>query len=106
MSRLLRLVPVVFRTIRRSPIRSGLTITGIAMAMYLFTGVEAMRSGVNEATEAGAGDSVLVVYRENRYCPFTSRLPQWYADRIERIEGVRAAVPMQVSSPTPPRWMW
>ena len=26
----------------------------------------------------------------------TSRLPQWYADRIERIDGVQAAVPMQV----------
>jgi putative ABC transport system permease protein len=96
MNRLLRLIPIVFRTIRRSPIRSGLTIAGIAMAMYLFTGVEAMRNGVRDATEAGAGDSMLVVYRENRYCPFTSRLPQWYVDRIERLDGVKAAVPMQV----------
>ena len=96
MNRLLRLIPVVFRTLRRSPIRSGLTIAGIAMAMYLFTGVEAMRNGVRDATEAGAGDSMLVVYRENRYCPFTSRLPQWYVDRIERLDGVKAAVPMQV----------
>ena len=96
MSRLLRLIPVVFRTIRRSPIRSGLTIMGIAMAMYLFTGVESMRNGVRDATEAGAGDSMLVVYRENRYCPFTSRLPEWYVDRIERIDGVKAAVPMQI----------
>ena len=96
MNRLLRLIPVVFRTLRRSPIRSGLTIAGIAMAMYLFTGVEAMRNGVRDATEAGAGDSTLVVYRENRYCPFTSRLPQWYVDRIERVDGVKAAVPMQV----------
>lgn len=96
MNRLMRLIPVVFRTLRRSPIRSGLTIAGIAMAMYLFTGVEAMRNGVRDATEAGAGDSMLVVYRENRYCPFTSRLPQWYVDRIERLDGVKAAVPMQV----------
>lgn len=96
MSRLLRLIPVVFRTLRRSPIRSGLTITGIAMAMYLFTGVESMRNGVRDATEAGAGDSMLVVYRENRYCPFTSRLPEWYVDRIERLDGVKAAVPMQI----------
>ena len=96
MNRLLRLIPVVFRTLRRSPIRSGLTIAGISMAMYLFTGVEAMRNGVRDATEAGAGDSMLVVYRENRYCPFTSRLPQWYTDRIEQLEGVKAAVPMQV----------
>ena len=96
MSRLLRLVPVVFRILRRSPIRTALTVTGIATAMYLFTGVEAMRSGVRDATEAGVGDSMLVVYRENRYCPFTSRLPQWYADRIERLDGVKAAVPMQI----------
>ena len=66
------------------------------MAMYLFTGVEAMRNGVREATEAGVGDSMLVVYRENRYCPFTSRLPQWYMDRIEHLDGVKAAIPMQV----------
>ncbi len=96
MNRLFRLVPVVFRTLRRSPIRTGLTVSGIAMAMYLFTGVEAMRNGVREATEAGVGDSMLVVYRENRYCPFTSRLPQWYMDRIEHLDGVKAAIPMQV----------
>lgn len=96
MNRLFRLVPVVFRTLRRSPIRTGLTVSGIAMAMYLFTGVEAMRNGVREATEVGAGDSMLVVYRENRYCPFTSRLPQWYMDRIEHLDGVKAAIPMQV----------
>jgi putative ABC transport system permease protein len=93
---LLRLVPVVFRTVRRSPIRTGLTVAGIAVAMYMFTAVEAMRTGVRAATEANAKDATLVVYRENRYCPFTSRLPQWYVDRIERIDGVRAAVPMQI----------
>ena len=91
MRRLLRLVPLVWRTVRRSPIRSGLTIAGIAVAMYMFTAVEAMRSGVRSATEATAEDATLVVYRENRYCPFTSRLPQWYQDRIERIDGVRSA---------------
>ena len=96
MSRLLRLIPVVLRILQRSPIRTTLTVTGIATAMYLFTGVEAMRSGVRDATEAGLNDSMLVVYRENRYCPFTSRLPQWYADRIERLDGVKAAVPMQI----------
>lgn len=93
---LLRVVPVVFRTVRRSPIRTGLTVAGIAVAMYMFTAVEAMRTGVRDATQASAEDATLVVYRENRYCPFTSRLPQWYVDRIERIDGVRAAVPMQI----------
>lgn len=96
MSRLLAVVPTVLRQILRAPVRSGLTIAGIAVAMFLFTSVEAMRRGVHDATVAGAEDATLVVYRENRFCPFTSRLPQWYGDRIERIEGVTGVVPMQI----------
>ncbi len=96
MSRLIRVIPVVFKQIRRSPVRSGLTILGIAVAMYLFVVVEAMRDGVRDATEVQAGDTTLVVYRENRFCPFSSKLPQFYEDRIDRIDGVLGVVPMQI----------
>lgn len=96
MNRLIRVIPVVFKQIRRSPVRSGLTILGIAVAMYLFVVVEAMRDGVRDATEVQAGDTTLVVYRENRFCPFSSKLPQFYEDRIDRIDGVLGVVPMQI----------
>ncbi len=43
-----------------------------------------------------ANDTTLVVYRENRYCPFTSRLPQHYVRRIEAISGVASAVPVRI----------
>jgi putative ABC transport system permease protein len=58
--------------------------------------VESMRTGVQEATEITANDTTLVVYRENRYCPFSSRLPQYYEDRIEQIDGVASVVPIKV----------
>jgi putative ABC transport system permease protein len=96
MSRLAAVIPTVLRQIVRSPIRSGLTIAGIAVAMFLFVSVEAMREGVRAATQVQAGDTTLVVYRENRFCPFSSRLPQFYGDRIERIDGVKTVVPMQI----------
>ncbi len=96
MTRLLRVIPTVLKQILRSPIRSGLTIAGIGVAMFLFVSVEAMREGVHTATQVQAGDTTLVVYRENRFCPFSSRLPQFYGDRIERIEGVESVVPMQI----------
>ncbi|MFU8830108.1 MAG: ABC transporter permease, partial [Phycisphaerales bacterium] len=38
----------------------------------------------------------LVVYRKDRFCPATSLLPQDYQARIERIPGVRSAVPVKV----------
>ena len=97
MNRMLRTIPVVLKQIWRSPIRSGLTIGGIAIAMFLFCFVEAMRDGVSTATTATAQDANLVVYRQNRYCPFTSKLPQYYGDRIEKIEGVSSAVPIQIT---------
>ena len=94
--RTLRVIPTVLKQIRRSPIRSSLTLGGIAIAMFLFVMVESMRSGVQEATEMTAGETTLVVYRENRYCPFTSRLPQYYEDRIKQIDGVASVVPIQI----------
>ena len=84
------------KQIKRSPIRSTLTLGGIAVAMFLFVMVESMRTGVKEATEMTAGETTLVVYRENRYCPFSSRLPQYYEDRIELIDGVASVVPIQI----------
>jgi putative ABC transport system permease protein len=64
--------------------------------MFLFIMVESMRTGVKAATEITANDTTLVVYRENRYCPFSSRLPQYYQDRIEKIDGVASVVPIKV----------
>ena len=92
----MRFVTLVLKQLVRHPLRSLLTITGVAVAMFLFCAVEAMRRGVEEATRVTAKDTVLVVYRENRYCPFTSRLPQFYAQRIEAIPGVTSVIPMRI----------
>ena len=93
---MIRVIPIVLKQIKRSPIRTSLTVSGIAVAMFLFIMVESMRTGVQEATEITANDTTLVVYRENRYCPFSSRLPQYYEDRIEQIDGVASVVPIKV----------
>jgi putative ABC transport system permease protein len=90
------IVPYVWRNLARRPTRTLLTVAGIAVATFLFAFVESMREGVRRATEAGAGETRLVVYRQNRFCPFASRLPQSYEHDIRRIEGVRAVVPMKI----------
>ena len=96
MMRAIRMIPLVWKQIYRAPVRSTLSILGIGVAMFLFTTVETMRQGVTRATTTTAEDATLIVYRENRFCPFSSRLPEFYGDRIERIDGVRDAVPMQI----------
>jgi len=94
--RALRCVPYILKQIVRHRVRSVLTIAGIAIAMFLFTAVQAMNRSVTIATSASARDTTLVVYRKDRYCPATSQLPQDYQRKIESIEGVVSATPMMI----------
>ncbi len=92
----LKFVPLVLKQVYRHQTRSILTGLGVAIAMFLFCVVESMRTGVARATEVAEGDTVLIVYRENRFCPYSSRLPQYYQSRIESIPGVETAVPVRI----------
>ncbi len=91
-----RFTPYVTRQIVRHSARSLLTVGGIATAMFLFVAIEAMQRGVASATETTAGDTALVVYRKDRFCPFTSQLPEYYLPQIRKIDGVRSVVPMKI----------
>lgn len=90
------MIPLVLKYIIRHRARTLLTLGGIASAMFLFCAVQAMRSGVAAATQETAEETRLVVYRENRFCPFTSELPQDYAGAIADIPGVKSVKPMRI----------
>ena len=92
----LRFIPLVLKQVLRHRVRSLLTVLGVAIAMFLFTAVQAMQAGVDAATRAEAGQTTLVVYRKDRFCPATSQLPQDYQRRIESIPGVLSAIPVKV----------
>ncbi len=93
----INLVPLAVKQIVRHRVRTTLTLVGIASGMFLFAVVENMQRSVEEATTSGASDSSLVVFREDRFCPSTSRLPEYYADAIRRVPGVVEAVPVQIT---------
>lgn len=82
--------------LRRHPVRSLLTVLGVMAGMFMFVTIEIMQKSLQKTTERTSQDATLVVYRQNRFCPFTSRLPQDYVKKIEAIPGVREAYPMQI----------
>src|SRR5215207_8074833 len=88
--------PLVWKQVVRHRTRTLLTIAGVATAMFLFTAVQAMQAGVREATQTTAKDTTLVVYRQNRFCPATSRLPEYYGDRIAKIPHIVSFIPMKI----------
>src|SRR3954469_15839818 len=91
-----RFVPLIWKQIVRHRTRTLLTLGGVAMAMFLFTAVQSMQAGVRRATQTTARDTTLVVYRQNRFCPATSRLPEYYGDRIAKVPHVVSVVPMKI----------
>ena len=95
-SLLINLFVLAGKQLIRHRTRSILTILGVAAGMFLFTTVETMQASLQKATVANANDTTLVVYQENRFCPSTSRLPEYYAKEIENIEGVSRVIPTQI----------
>jgi putative ABC transport system permease protein len=91
-----KFLPLVLKYVVRHRARSLLTLAGVATAMFLFYSVQAMQQGLREATDRSPTDTKLVVYRQDRYCPFTSNLPQDYAARIAKISGVKSVVPVKI----------
>ncbi|MBK1828595.1 ABC transporter permease [Haloferula rosea] len=96
MTAIVNLLSLAWKQLVRHRLRTGLTVLGVASGMFLFTAVETMQRSLATATQTTAADTTLVVYRENRFCPSTSRLPEHYADEIRTIDGVREVVPIQV----------
>ena len=96
LARSARLAALAAKFLFRHRLRTVLTALGVMLGLCLFTAVETMQRSLERATQSGANDTTLVVYRQNRFCPSTSRLPEHYAGQIRRIDGVREVVPVQV----------
>jgi putative ABC transport system permease protein len=93
---LLNLASLSCKQALRNQTRSFLTLLGVATGMFLFATVETMQDSLQTATVSNAGDTTLVVYRENRFCPATSRLPEHYKNEIAQVPGVKSVIPVQI----------
>lgn len=91
-----RFAPYVMKTLWRHRTRTLLTVSGTAVALFVFAFVGAMQEGMDRLASDQAADRSLIVFQANRFCPSTSKLQEGYADRIRKIEGVKDAVPIKV----------
>lgn len=91
-----RFAPYVFKGLWRHRARTMLTVSGAAVAMFVFCFVGSVQEGLERITSDEETQRTLIVFQENRFCPTTSRLPEDYAGRISEIPGVRNVMPVQV----------
>ncbi len=92
----MRFLPYVLKSLWRHRARTALTVSGSAVALFVFSFVGAVRDGLARLTHGREAERTLVVFQANRFCPSTSRLPEDYARAIAKIDGVRDVVPIKV----------
>jgi putative ABC transport system permease protein len=93
---MLKFAPYIFKTLWRHRSRTVLTVSGSAVALFVFCFVGAIQEGMNDLQRRQAARGSLVAFQANKFCPATSHLPQDYAQQIAKLDGVRDVVPIQV----------
>ncbi len=93
---MIRLIPYILKTLWRHRSRTILTVSGSAVALFVFCFVGSVQQGMNDLQQRQSGKRSLVTFQANKFCPATSHLPQDYDTEIGNLEGVREVVPIQV----------
>jgi len=91
-----KFIPYTLKTLWRHRSRTVLTVSGSAVALFVFCFVGAVQEGMNDLQRRQAAKGSLVVFQANKFCPATSHLPQDYDQQINRLDGVKEVVPVQV----------
>jgi putative ABC transport system permease protein len=91
-----KLVPYTLKTLWRHRSRTILTVSGSAVALFVFCFVGAVQEGMNDLQWRQEAKGSLITFQANKFCPATSHLPQDYDQQIARMDGVREVIPVQV----------
>jgi putative ABC transport system permease protein len=91
-----RFAPYVFKTLWRHRARTMLTVSGVAVGLFVFCCIGSAQRGMARLTEDQQAQRTLVVFQENRFCPSSSRLPEDYATLIAKQQGVKDVMPIKV----------
>ena len=93
---MLNFVPYISKTLWRHRSRTLLTVSGSAVALFVFCFVGSVQEGMDDLQRRQADKGSLVVFQANKFCPATSHLPQDYDQQILKMEGVKDVFPIQV----------
>ena len=93
---MIKFIPYVLKTLWRHRSRTILTVTGSAVAIFVFCFVGAVQEGMNDLQTRQESEGTLISFQKNKFCPATSHLPQDYAAQITKMTGIKDVVPVQV----------
>ncbi len=91
-----KFAPYVLKSLWRHRSRTLLTVSGSAVALFVFCFVGSIQQGLSRLTEDQQALRTLIVFQENRFCPASSKLPEDYARVATKLPGVKEVIPIKV----------
>lgn len=92
----MKFIPYVLKTLWRHRSRTLMTVSGTAVALFVFCFVGSVQEGMHDLQRRQAAKGSLITFQANKFCPATSHLPQDYDAQVAELDGVREVVPIQV----------
>ena len=89
-------LPYVFKTLWRHRLRTALTMSGAAVAMFIYCFIGSVQQGLDSLAQQREAKRSLIVFQANKFCPATSNLPEDYDQVIQKLGGVNHVVPIKV----------
>jgi len=89
-------LPYLLKGLWRHRTRTVLTVSGSAVALFVFCFIEAVQDGLRQMTTNEQAKQTLIVFQENRFCPQSSKLPQDYERFVAKQAGVVDVTPIKV----------
>ncbi len=91
-----KFLPYILKMLWGHRARAILTVSGAAVALFVFCFVGAVQQGMNDLEQRQEAKQSLILFQANKFCPATSHLPQDYEAKIKELDGVREVIPIQV----------
>ncbi len=92
----MKFLPYLLKTLWQHRSRTLLTVSGSAVAIFVFCFVGAIQEGMNDLHRRQESKGSLIAFQANKFCPATSHLPHDYDQQIATVDGVREVLPIQV----------
>lgn len=92
----MKFIPYILKTLWRHRSRTLLTVSGSAVALFVFCFVGSVQEGMDDLQRRQAAKGALIAFQANKFCPATSHLPQDYDRQVAQFDGVKDVVPVQV----------
>ncbi len=78
-----KFLPYMLKTLWRHRSRTILTVSGSAVALFVFCFVGSVQQGMNDLQHRQEAKQSLIMFQANKFCPATSHLPQDYESKIK-----------------------